>query len=474
MKKTFAIFALLICKIALLLGYVSTSSSRADTCAPAWKDWDNWKNNPPELIERTEKYTPEKWAMRFIKQREALEKFAPWILDEFKQIDQAMGWPEGFSEKKSCYGVKNKVPPPEHECTSWAAMPDITDTKCVMIHKNRDSSISRLAVYRHQTPGKNAYIGCGAYGSLFPASGVNEKGVAIIMNAGDTTDDVHQYGLSTPQMLRIALECCDNAKDAVALLKKMALAGAYSRPDCGSLWYVADPNTAFVMEMALHRVEYQEIKSGFSIRANEWHFPPMRAISKDGPGMMAYSLRREIAVQKLLMLEAYRKNGVLTQKDVAIASRFRPDTADAKKLFTEKEMQHVIRLCGDRTISGSTFVLDKEFPEVLTTAWIACGHIWHSIYIPYPITLTDFPKPIANGTYADAVFQRFWKYKYKTSLDDTFKIEEEIRQAYNAAVDKARELLRQNRKDEAVKLLNDTFAQNWEKAAAFHKNRDAK
>ena len=212
------------------------SSTKADTCAPAWKDWDNWKNNPPELIERSEKVSPEKWAMRFIKQREALEKFAPWILDEYKQIDQAMGWPEGFAEKKFCYGVKNTVPPPEHECTSWAAMPDITDNKCVMIHKNRDSSISRLAVYRHQVPGKNAFIGCGAYGSLFPASGVNEKGLAILMNAGDTTDDVHQYGLSTPQMLRIALECCDNAKDAVALLKKMALAGV-ARPMKDSCWH---------------------------------------------------------------------------------------------------------------------------------------------------------------------------------------------------------------------------------------------
>ena len=36
------------------------------------------------------------------------------------------------------------------------------------------------------------------------------------------------------------------------------------------------------------------------------------------------------------------------------------------------------------------------------------------------------------------------------------------------------QLIMQNRKAEAVKLLNDTFAQNWEKAAAFHKNRDTK
>jgi hypothetical protein len=275
-------------------------------------------------------------------------------------------------------------------------------------------------------------------------------------------------------MLRIALECSDNAKDAIALLEKMVQAGAYKRPDCGSIWYVADPETAFVVEMSLHHVEYAQIKSGFSIRANEWHFPPMRAISKDEPGMMAYSLKREISVQKLLMQDAYRKNGALTQKDIAIASRFRPDTEDSRKRFTDKERDNMLRLCGDRTISGSTFALDREFPQELSTAWIACGHIWHSIYIPYPITLTDFPKPIANGTYADAVFHRFWKYKYKTSLEDTFQIEEEMRQAHNAAVEKARELLRQNRKDEAVKLLNDTFAQNWEKAAIFHKSRDAK
>ncbi len=473
MSRKHFVFAFVLCSVLLLVQGCASVQSGKSGCkgrVPVWQDWDNWKNNPPELRTRPEKISQENWDLRLIKQREAFEKFAPWILDEFKQIDSAMGWPQGFAEKKACYGVKNNIPPPEHECTSWAAMPDVTGNKSVIIHKNRDSSIGRLAVYRHQVPGKNAFIGCGGYGSLFPMMGFNDKGVAAIMNAGDTTDDVHSFGLDTGQQLRIVLECCDNAGDAIKMLKKMTLAGAYRRPDCGSIWYVADAETAFVGEATLSRFEYAQIKSGFSIRANEWRLPSMRPLSKDGPGHMMYSCKREAAVQKLLMVDAFRKNGFITEGDIGIASRFRTDTEDAKKRFTKKELESMLRLCGDRTISGGTFVLDREYPRELSTAWIACGHIWHALYIPYPVTLTDFPKHLTNGEYADKVFQRFAKHKYKTPLDGIFKVEEEMRQAHNAAVAEARKLLRQKRRDEAVKLLNDTFAENWKRAMAYHEN----
>ena len=477
MEKRFLLLTFLVLGAAVFQGCATVQCggkqciSNNAQCIQGWKAWEEWKNNPPELNGKPEKMSQEQWELRLTKQREALQKFAPWILEEYKQIDEFMGWPEGFSERMSCYGIKNNIPPPDHECTSWLAMPDVTDNKCVILHKNRDSSVARLAVYRHQVPGKNAYIGCGGYGNLSPLMGFNDKGVAITMNAGDTTDDVHPYGLTTGQMLRIALECCDNAADATALLEKMTLSGAYRRKDCGSIWYVADSKTGFVAEASLHRFAYGEIKGGLSIRANGWHFPQMRAISKDGPGYMAYSLDREISVQKLLIQDALLKNGSISEKDIDIASRFRPDTEESKKRFTEKELKHMLRLCAVRTISGGTFVLDKEYPQFLSTGWIACGNIWHSIYIPYPVTLTDFPKKLTNATYADAIFHRYDKYQFTSPIDDAFKIEDEMRKAHNEAVANARELLRQNQKEDAIKLLNDTFAENWKKALEFHANR---
>ena len=88
-----------------------------------------------------------------------------------------------------------------------------------------------------------------------------------------------------------------------------------------------------------------------------------------------------------------------------------------------------------------------------------------------PVTLKNFPKQLTNGKYADAVFQRFKRLKYTSSLEDSFALEEEMRKTHNAALKKARVLLKRDHRDEAINLLNEAFAENWRKVEEFENKK---
>ena len=145
--------------------------------------WLNWQNQKIEIAPmRRWKASDEVKAQRIEYFKNCLQRFAPHLLDEYARIDKAFGLPPGTYLGIARYGAQLTPlqPKTEHECTSWIMMPDVTDGKTILMHKNRDASGRPLALLRRAVPGKHAWIGNGHRTSFNPTQGINDRGVVVL------------------------------------------------------------------------------------------------------------------------------------------------------------------------------------------------------------------------------------------------------------------------------------------------------
>ena len=130
------------------------------------------------------------------------------------------------------------------------------------------------------------------------------------------------------------------------------------------------------------------------------------------------------------------------------------------------------------TIASTLFVPDRAFPELLSTVFIAIGPPRHTVYLPVPMGVTEFPEELANGDMGLLAFALRDKY----GLDDPSHLkrfealEKELMDEYFTTREEARKLLRQHRRAEAAELLTKTFRRQFAKVRDFlhHKLETAK
>lgn len=441
MKKT--VFTLLLTSFFVL--------SADDLGEIAKKYWTGWKKNKPILkIKNLKPAQIQEKRDDYIK---SVKKYAPHWLKEFESVDKAMGWKPGTYLDVSLFGINYSKSPSPHECTSWTVLPDMTDGKTLILHKNRDTSAHYITGIRRSVPGKFSWIGMGNYGRIGTNAGVNEKGVSVVMNSADESKDYSNSGFGTTQLARILLEECSSAEKAVKHLAEMIDAGAYRRGSAGSIWFIADAKEVYIFECSAKHYFYKKITGGVGIRSNVWHFPEMAKYSIREISELIKHTRREFEIRRGLLHEVALKGKKITPLDIARTSRIHvPDSPE--KFYP---------LCGFQTVSGSTFVLDQEFPEDLSYCWFAFGPPKHTFYIPFPITLDALPDSICNGTFNDRAFKRFKKgnWKKETELES---VEAQIYTSYIKAVENARGILKADGKDAKVKaaaVLKESFWKNW-------------
>ena len=388
-----------------------------------------------------------------------MERFAPHLLEESRRIDRIFNWKPDthlaillFGRKKAAAVPAEKNP--AHECTSWAAMPDMTGGKTVILHKNRDSGRKNLTVMRRAVPGKHSWIGSGSVESFYPTQGMNDCGLVVIMNSGDPVAAVNNslYGLGTPVICRILLEECATADKAVELLAGIIGNKAYSHGKAGSIWLIGDADNVYIAENHARKIEIKAVKSGFAIRANAFHFPEMQKYSLLPGKSFIRQRRREFTVYDYLVNKQWRRNGMVTPADFAAASRI--DRMDGDGYPP----------CGDKTIAGSTFVIDREFPDLLSTAYMVISFPRTSCYLPVPQSVQDIPEAILNGSLSRYSFELKDKKMPLLEADEFAALEKRLRDRHAAAVEKARMLLRHGKnssaRTDAARILNDAFAAN--------------
>ena len=428
------------------------------------KYWKTYHNKTIEIGNGDKRWpvTPELKAERLQHHIAMLDRFAPHQVQEAYLIDKIFGWKKGTYLGVLRFGVKKvekkpEIVNPSHECTSWITMDNMTGGKEIIMHKNRDSKARPLTVQRRAMPGKHAWIGNGSSYSFYPTQGINDRGVVVMMNSGDAHPEAEnsQYGLSTGIICRILLEECGTAEEAVEMLGKIVAANAYTHVECGSIWFIGDYKNVYIVEQNARKFVPKAVNSGFIARANAFHYPETQISSlRSYKSLLAHS-RREFSVRDYLVNTQWRKNGVITALDNAAASRI-SKVADDEKCYPP---------CGKSTVSGTTFVIDKEYPEFLSTAYMALSSPASSCYLPVPITLTDVPEEICNSSYSNRSFNLMDKKQPLLPADKLAVLEKRLYARQAAAIEKARVLLRTSTlhtvKNDVAKILNDAFLENF-------------
>lgn len=382
---------------------------------------------------------------------DALKKFAPYILNEYDAIEREFGLKSGAYLDIAVFGTKKAAEPAPHECTSWVVMPDLTGGRSLIVHKNRDSKARKLIAQRRAVKGKHSWIGMGNFGNLCTNMGMNDKALVVIMNSGDRTNENSDAGIGTTVMARIMLENCATAAEAVKMLEQMIAARVYTHGQSGSIWFIADKDNAFIAENNAEHIAIKSVHSGFAIRANSWDFPEMIPFSTAKPNDIVGNNRREYAVRDLLFNKYQVVTKGVTPEMMAEASRIKEFPED-KKCYP---------LCGKLTNSAATFVIDQEFPEVLSYAQMAFGCPAYTFYLPIPLVVGSLPDELMDGRNPDAAMAR-WQKNQPLMDDAAMKaFEGKLNNRFRKALAAARRILRQKGdRRQAAAILNNAFQEN--------------
>ena len=342
----------------------------------------------------------------------------------------------------------------EHECTSWMVFNDYTGNNTNILHKNRDSVSKKIVVRTSEAGAKRKWI---ALGSGDTNSGINSSGLAGAMNSGEVSID-HSTDKSkkgTPAMLRVILDNCDTAAQAVTMLEKLIKDGDYYHEHKGSIFFFMDTKEGYICEFTSKVFTSQLYKNGYAFRANIWQNHGMSQRSKNSLARhLDSSARAFIAYSNLN--EILEKNGKITAFDMFELSRHSkmPDKSPLKR-----------SVCFKNTNSASTLELDRQYPDVLSTGYFTLGHPRHTVYIPVPITADKFLPGMTDSSWAKAAFARLAKLGTHREVPAKWlEFEKTSMVKYQEAKAQARKLLDAGKRADAVKLINDAAMAIWAEA----------
>ncbi|MBQ6351814.1 MAG: hypothetical protein IJJ28_00920, partial [Lentisphaeria bacterium] len=218
---------------------------------------------------------------------------------------------------------------------------------------------------------------------------------------------------------------------------------------------IADPKQAFVVEYSPGgRMQIHEVTADYCVYANGWKFPGMESDSVRRIALNPNDQVREGVVRKFFteLRGTGRKLGVA---DCFAASRI----ADAPKMAIKRGRGPYIRRYADQkvySLGGVTFEPDAEFPADLSCAYVALGSQRHTVYLPIPMCADRTPSDMKSGAWGEYAVRL-----YAALGDDNPRLAEleafetEALAEFTAARERARKLMRANRRAEARKLLND-------------------
>ena len=336
--------------------------------------------------------------------------------------------------------------PLDHECTSWMLFSEITGGPMIL-HKNRDSAKTDIRLIKSDDTAKIKWLGLGDDN---PCMGFNEKGLACVMNSGEETPEfapATKDRMTTPEILVQLLGNTDNTEDALKMLTGFIKNGQYTHKNRGSIFFLMDTEGGMVVELTAKHVIPVRSHGAMTIRANIWHNPGMAQYSTNKIDHAMNSLSREF--QAALGLNApLRQNGVIALEDIWATSRMRGTMETVK---TEHG------LCNNTTNSAATIAIDKDYPDTLSTMYVAIGPVGHTMYIPAPICLREIPQDIADRSWSKAAFAR--REQHGLAFDNSVWLppEQAVMAIYRPALEKAKKAMQNHRRKTAQNILNTAF-----------------
>ena len=344
-------------------------------------------------------------------------------------------------------------------CTTWVIHASASKTGRIMVNKCRDNTPGRVNADIVETARGRRFLRLGEY-PIWAGFGMNDKGVVVTCNDGDALTVAHRRGehvqINSPAILRQVLAECDNAWDGAVLYRDHCR--AFRRPsggkrNNGSTLLVADPKRAFLIDVVgPGYCAIKEIYGGIAIISNCMHLPGAEKYSRQRWPSFRYDRRREANVRR--ELKKGKVNGKYTIADTMRVSRLKWEKIPEKHFPFRKD-----------SLGGTTFEIDTEFPGYLSTAYIALGPQQHTVYLPTPMALTQFPETIRDGSFGElACALRKAAGDDHAGLKKIVGFEKRIFAEYEQTREQARKLLREKRTGEAVQLLNACYLRQFRTA----------
>jgi len=374
--------------------------------------------------------------------------------EENAAIEKALNWRNGdFTYHNMRFYAKVG-------CTSWMVLPDASATGAAMLQKNRDYSGQNLLSIRlfRAMPGRYKVVTVGDLWSSGAGAVMNEKGLMIVQNDGPGWESrLQRTGIGCIFMLRLLAEQCADAAEAEAMFRRLHTRGIVIG---SSIYLIADLNRGVIIEATGRHLAAAHLDFGFEARANSFLLPGMSGLNKTlrpRDKFLNGENRRYAATE--FLASRLRDKGLLSPVDLMDCSRLRDP---------EMEKQNWRQVCMKNTIASTLFVPDRAYPEMLSTVFIAIGPPRHTIYLPVPMGVTEFPEELACGDMGLLAFSLREKYGLDHPHLDRFKaLEKELTDEHFAVCEEARKLLRAHRRGEAAALLTKNFRKQFVKMRDF-------
>ena len=352
-------------------------------------------------------------------------------------------------------------------CTSWMIHPTVSATGRMIVHKCRDNRVGPLDADIMHTRHGAKWMRLGA--NREPLFAVSERGIATVMNDGDPMTLVHpatdkkfkhhRIWSSCGSLARNVMDECETAEEAVKLA--LHYSRSWIKAAHGNSIFVADAKRAFMIDAGPGYAEVKELTGGICIITNCMHFPGIETYSTRAVGALRSDRAREANVRA--SLRKHQVNGKYTVKGVIATSRMRCQGKYALKFP-----------CRKNSLSGVCFEIDPEFPKYLTTAYVALGPQQHTVYLPTPMALTQFPEFIRKGGWSNLAYELRKREGYDHRYLARFvALEDRLFAEYDRVREKARAMLREGKTAEAEKLLNDCYLKQYGEALKLLKEVDA-
>ena len=331
-------------------------------------------------------------------------------------------------------------------CTSWVISPGISESGRMIVQKCRDNTNGRKlgADMRTSSDGRRwLRIGTVGDNALFA---MNENGLVAVMNAGDPVTVKHpskgRYWINSTVFIRKIMRDCPNAPQAVRLLLDM---GKNRVIDTSSSLIIADPEQAFLVDIAPGYAEAKKIPGSVCVIANSWHLPGGEFISKKSAAGLCSDRAREANTRAAL-----QKNRI--KGKYTLRGNFNTSRLTCGKALKDKAPFR------SNSLGGVCFEIDREYPACLSCAYIALGPQQHTVYLPVPMAAEQLPEEMRSGEWGQNAYDfRDAAGDDHPALGRIVEFEDKLISEFESVREEARRLLKDRKQDEAVKLLNDTF-----------------
>ena len=346
-----------------------------------------------------------------------------------------------------------------YACTSFAILPTVSETGRMLLQKCRDSIMGRLDADIRTGKNGRRWMRIGADGGTMFA--MSDRGVAVTVNTGNRMegDGIPQKAPKKQKSpFTVIMESCPTAEAGIAPLKN------YFRNPAGN-YMIADAKRAFLVEAGLGPAygEHQEIRGGILVIANEMRLPGLEEYNTSTMSGIGGNRARE-ANTRAALKKFRNKDGKYTRRGLFATSRI----IYGNKTSEKNVFRRLSPKSGVGSISAVCFEPDPEFPEQLSTAYVALGPQRHTVYLPCPMALEQFPEKFRDGSWAElAVKIRKDQGEENPLLPRIVALEDELLREYDRTREAALQLLRAGKRAEAEKLLNDCFKTQFAKADAL-------